>query len=236
MSLSSRIFFRSLCIASSVCIFNTLNLNLVAFNYHLSSSAVAQEFNEQSYDTQDQVQLFRQGMDSQVRFAFSYSIKDNFATLDRHVLAQTIATLLVDYPDAYDYWEIVNLSITQDLLAMYPQLDHITLDLEMMPREVIPHYCVSTVTRWRDGRVEESWAFEVRDIVVKNHGLNAYVNYTYREGAHYPDFLTARTLLLDYLQVLQVSELSLQEIEESLAQHILESYSRDVSSVGIRLR
>ena len=236
----SRNFFGSLCAAPIVCVVSTLALSAIAPDYLVKSSAFAQDLREPSDNIENRVQLFHQGMTSHVNFTFEYGLKNNVLSnadsLERDRLTRDIASLLMAYPEAYDYWELVNLSITQDLLAMYPQLDYITLTLGMMPRELIPYYCVSTVTRWADDRVDEHWAFEINDIAVQNQPLDAYVSYTYRDDAHYPDFLEARTLMLDHLKVLQSRNLSRRELEENLTQHLFDHYSHNVSSVTIQLR
>ncbi len=228
---SSKNLFRFFCAVSLSFIFSASNLSFSGLKdqYHLS--AFAQDSQEQG----SSIQILHQGMTNKVNFAFEYRTQNNTSNLDYERLSSDIASLLANYPNAYDYWEVVNLTVTQDILEVYPQIAEITLILEIMPRKTIPYYCVSTVTRWPNNLVKESWAFEVHDISVQGEVLNAYVSYSYREGANYPDFLAVRAELIDYLEVLQSDDFLIQEIEDMLAQHLLEIYSQDISNVVIKL-
>jgi hypothetical protein len=227
----SRNLFRFFCAVSLSFIFSVSNFSFSSLKdqYHLS--AFAQDSQEQG----SSIQILHQGMTNKVNFAFEYRMQNNTSNLDHKRLNSYIASLLANYPNAYDYWEVVNLAVTQDILEAYPQIAEITLILEIMPRKTIPYYCVSTVTRWTNNLVKESWAFEVHDFSVQDEVLNAYVSYSYREGANYPDFLSVRAHLMDYLEVIQSDDFLIQEIEYMLAQHLLEIYSQDISNVVIKL-
>ncbi|MEL6229738.1 MAG: hypothetical protein AAFR24_07490, partial [Cyanobacteria bacterium J06627_3] len=105
------------------------------------------------------VVILHQGMSSRIDFYLQYGLNNGSSNLEDDTLVRDVAELLISYPEEYDYWEIVNLSITQNLLEKYPQLDYITLQLEIHPRTRVPYHCVSTVTHWANGLVEESWQF-----------------------------------------------------------------------------
>ena len=176
-----------------------------------------------------------QGMVSHIKLSLEYGLKDSSRGLDSEILIRDAAELLMNYPEEYDYWEIVNLSITQSLLEKHSQLDYITLELEILPRENIPYRCISTVTRWAQGNVEESWRFEVNDLLSQDSILNASVSYTYRTDILHPDFLDIRTHLANYLNNLPAKHLPFEELEETLEQHLLEDYSDQISDIAVQL-
>ena len=176
-----------------------------------------------------------QGMVSHIKLSLEYGLKDGSRGLESDVLIHDAAELLMHYPEEYDYWEIVNLAITQNLLEKHPQVEHITLELEIFPRDNIPHRCTSTVTRWAHGNVEESWRFEVNDLLSQNRTFNAAVSYTYRTGILHPDFLDIRTQLADYLNNLPEESLSFEELEAMLEQHLLKDYSEEISDIEVQL-
>ncbi|HEY0364956.1 MAG TPA: hypothetical protein VGC73_00705 [Pyrinomonadaceae bacterium] len=64
-------------------------------------------------------------------------------------LAKDVETLLANYPNKDDYWEIVNKQITALLLNKYPGLMSVTIDLKVDPSSLIPYTRSSRVTRER---------------------------------------------------------------------------------------
>ncbi|ESA32149.1 hypothetical protein N836_26525 [Leptolyngbya sp. Heron Island J] len=176
-----------------------------------------------------------QGMISHIRLSLKYGLKDDSRGLESAILIRDAAELLMNYPEEYDYWEVVNLSITQNLLEQYSQLEHITLELEILPREHVPYHCISTVTRWAQGHVEENWRFEVNDLLSQERTLDAAVSYSYKAGVLHPDFLDIRTQLGNYLNSLSGKSLSFEELEETLEQHLLQNYAEQLSDITVQL-
>lgn len=64
-------------------------------------------------------------------------------------LAKDVETLLANYPNKDDYWEIVNKQITSLLLNKYPGIRSVTSDLKVDPSSLIPYTRSSRVTRER---------------------------------------------------------------------------------------
>jgi len=64
-------------------------------------------------------------------------------------LAKDVETLLANYPNKDDYWEIVNKQITSLLLNKYPGISSVTSDLKVDPSSLIPYTRSSRVTRER---------------------------------------------------------------------------------------
>ncbi len=200
------------------------------YPHHLS--AFAQDIETSS----SSVLILHQGMRNRIDFSLQYGLNDDSFNLKDGTLIRDVAELLISYPEEYDYWEIVNLSITQNLLEKYPQLDYITLQLEIHPRILVPYHCVSTVTHWANGLIEESWRFEARDIPVHNQTLNVSVNYTYQEAAAYPDFLDIHTQLSNYLNEPLQANLPLSQLEDRLEQDLLQSYLENISGITVELK
>jgi hypothetical protein len=68
---------------------------------------------------------------------------------DFRSLAKDVETLLANYPNKEDYWEIVNKQITSLLLNKYPGISSVTSDLRVDPSSLVPYTRSSRVTRER---------------------------------------------------------------------------------------
>ena len=64
-------------------------------------------------------------------------------------LAKDVETLLTNYPNENDYWEIVNKQITSLLLKKYPAITSVTCELKVDPSRQVPYARSSRVTRGR---------------------------------------------------------------------------------------
>jgi hypothetical protein len=64
-------------------------------------------------------------------------------------LAKDVETLLSNYPNKDDYWEIVNKQITSMLLNKYRGLTSVTCEIKVDPSSLIPYTRTSRVTRNR---------------------------------------------------------------------------------------
>lgn len=64
-------------------------------------------------------------------------------------LAKDVESLLNNYPNKDDYWEIVNKQITSLLLQKYPSLTSVTCELKVDPSRNVPYARSSRVTRER---------------------------------------------------------------------------------------
>lgn len=64
-------------------------------------------------------------------------------------LAKDVETLLNNYPNKDDYWEIVNKQVTALLLQKYPALASVTCEMKVDPSRLVPYGRSSRVTRAR---------------------------------------------------------------------------------------
>lgn len=64
-------------------------------------------------------------------------------------LAKDVESLLANYPNKDDYWEIVNKLVTSVLLSKYPGIVSVTSELKVDPSSLIPYTRSSRVTRER---------------------------------------------------------------------------------------
>ena len=64
-------------------------------------------------------------------------------------LTKDVETLLSNYPNKDDYWEIVNKQITSMLLNKYKGLTSVTCEIKVDPSSLIPYARSSRVTRER---------------------------------------------------------------------------------------
>ncbi len=70
---------------------------------------------------------------------------------DFRLLAKDVETLLTNYPNESDYWEVVNKQLTSMLLKKYPTILSVTSELTADPTRLDPYVRSSRVTRARPG-------------------------------------------------------------------------------------
>lgn len=108
---------------------------------------------------------------------------------------KSIDSLLANYPNETDVWEILNKNVTQKVIAENPALASVTVDLDILPTNRLPYDRSSTVTRTQDGKLGELWDFGLANYSIDHQGLNNLnidVKYQYKPGistAEYPDFV-----------------------------------------------
>ena len=64
-------------------------------------------------------------------------------------LVRACEEFFANYPNRTDFWEILNLKLTRLLLAKFPALASITIEIHVAPTASIPYPRTSTVTRFR---------------------------------------------------------------------------------------
>ena len=87
-----------------------------------------------------------------LNISISYRYVSNIANSeypDFRWLAKDVETLLTNYPNENDYWEIVNKRITSLLLGKYPSITSVTCELKVDPSSLVPYTRSSRVTRTR---------------------------------------------------------------------------------------
>jgi hypothetical protein len=93
-----------------------------------------------------------QGETNSLTISISFRYVTNIANSeypDFRWLAKDVETLLNNYPNKTDYWEIVNKQVTALLLKKYPALTSVTSEFEVKPSRNVPYTRSSTVTRSR---------------------------------------------------------------------------------------
>ena len=93
-----------------------------------------------------------QGQANNLNISISYRYAANITKADYpdfRWLAKDVETLLSNYPNKDDYWEIVNKQITALLLKKYPGIVAVTCEIKVDPSSVVPYTRTSRVTRER---------------------------------------------------------------------------------------
>ena len=93
-----------------------------------------------------------QGETNTLNISISYRYVVNIANSDYpdfRWLAKDVETLLGNYPNKTDYWEIVNKQITSLLMKKYPALASVTCEMTVAPSQQVPYTRSSRVTRNR---------------------------------------------------------------------------------------
>jgi hypothetical protein len=93
-----------------------------------------------------------QGEANTLNISISYRYVVNIANSDYpdfRWLAKDVETLLGNYPNKTDYWEIVNKQITSLLMKKYPALASVTCEMTVDPSRQVPYTRLSRVTRNR---------------------------------------------------------------------------------------
>jgi len=93
-----------------------------------------------------------QGENHNLNISISYRYVANITKTqypDFRWLAKDVETLLTNYPNEDDYWEIVNKQLTALLLKKYAGLMSVTSELKVDPSPLVPYTRSSRVTRQR---------------------------------------------------------------------------------------
>ena len=116
--------------------------------YSQSAGQLVEEF---SFLIKD-FKIDHQGENNILNISISFRYADNITKSqypDFRWLAKDVETLLNDYPNEDDYWEIVNKEITSLLLKKYPAITTVTCELKVDPSRLVSYTRSSRVTRER---------------------------------------------------------------------------------------
>ena len=117
-----------------------------------SSAAYSQALVEEFSFTIKDFKMDHQTQTNNLNITISYRYAVNIQKSDYpdfRWLAKDVETLLANYPNKDDYWEIVNKQITLLLLHKYPGIASVTCDLKVDPSSLVPYTRSSRVTRDR---------------------------------------------------------------------------------------
>lgn len=116
------------------------------------SSAYSQSLTEEfSFQIKD-FKMDHQTQTNNLNISISYRYIANIQKPDYpdfRWLAKDVETLLSNYPNKDDYWEIVNKQITSMLLNKYRGLTSVTCEIKVDQSSLIPYTRTSRVTRTR---------------------------------------------------------------------------------------
>jgi hypothetical protein len=117
-----------------------------------SSAAYSQALVEEFSFTIKDFRMDHQTQSNNLNISISYRYIANIQKSeypDFRWLAKDVESLLANYPNKDDYWEIVNKQITSLLLNKYPGIASVTCDLKVDPSSLVPYTRSSRVTRER---------------------------------------------------------------------------------------
>ncbi|HYV11425.1 MAG TPA: hypothetical protein VE980_11040 [Pyrinomonadaceae bacterium] len=121
---------------------------LLACSSAVYSQSLTEEF---SFQIQD-FKMDHQTQTNNLNISISYQYIANIQKPDYpdfRWLAKDVETLLSNYPNKDDYWEIVNKQLTSLLLNKYRGLTSVTCEIKVDPSSLIPYTRTSRVTRTR---------------------------------------------------------------------------------------
>ena len=119
---------------------------------HISATRTADSLVEEFSFLIKDFRMDHQGQANNLNLSISYRYAVNITKADYpdfRWLAKDVETLLTNYPNKDDYWEIVNKQITALLLKKYPGIVAITCEIKVDPSSVVPYTRSSRVTRER---------------------------------------------------------------------------------------
>lgn len=93
-----------------------------------------------------------QGETNNLNISISFRYAENITKAgypDFRWLVKDVETLLSNYPNKDDYWEIVNKQVTALLLKKYPALTSVTCEIQVDASRLVPYARSSHVTRER---------------------------------------------------------------------------------------
>jgi len=121
---------------------------LLACSSAAYSQSLTEEFSFQIKDFKMDHQTQTNNLDISISYRYIANIqKPDYP--DFRSLAKDVETLLSNYPNKDDYWEIVNKQITSMLLNKYRGLTSVTCEIKVDPSSLIPYTRSSRVTRNR---------------------------------------------------------------------------------------
>ena len=121
---------------------------LLAYSSAAYSQSLTEEFSFQIKDFKMDHQTQTNNLNISISYRYIANIrKPDYP--DFRWLAKDVETLLSNYPNKDDYWEIVNKQITSMLLNKYRGLTSVTCEIKVDPSSLIPYTRTSRVTRNR---------------------------------------------------------------------------------------
>jgi hypothetical protein len=139
-----------LCNLIVICVFAFVSLPVV-YSQTVATPRSGVLIEEFSFSLKD-FKIEHQGEHNTLNISISYRYVAGITKSeypDFRWLAKDVETLLTNYPNEDDYWEIVNKQVTSLLLKKYPALMSVTCELKVDPSQNVPYSRSSRVTRER---------------------------------------------------------------------------------------
>jgi hypothetical protein len=136
--------FKSL--TPAIFLFVFLSAAPLVHSQSLKSPALVEEFSFLLKDFKMDHQGEVNTLNISISFRYVANIK-NADYPDFRWLAKDVETLLTNYPNKTDYWEIVNKQITALLMKKYPAVVSLSCELKVDPSAGVPYSRSSRVTR-----------------------------------------------------------------------------------------
>jgi len=98
------------------------------------------------------LKLHHQGEDNNLSLTILLRYKSTISKAeypDFRSIAKDIETVLKNYPNGDDYWELVNKRLTSLVLEKYSPVAKVTITIEVSPSAGVPYFRSSIVTRER---------------------------------------------------------------------------------------
>lgn len=133
-----------------ICVFSVVSLPAV-YSQTVSTPRNSLLVEEFSFSLRD-FKIDHQGETNTLNISISYRYVANITKSeypDFRWLAKDVETLLNNYPNEDDYWEIVNKEVTSLLLKKYPAITSVTCELKVDPSRNVQFTRSSRVTRER---------------------------------------------------------------------------------------
>jgi hypothetical protein len=178
-----------------------------------------------------------------VNVVVKYSLQGSSTTLNISnfmSLPNRITQFFVEYPNEDDYWEVVNRRLTEMILREHPEMRSLTISLEVLHRDTIPHTGISTVTATDQEPLIEVWQFSSVNIPIHHQGreqANLSVQYRYKQGItnrEYPDFVSIYDQIVNLLATYSHSKDSWEVVNWNLAAAIL-AENANLMNVTVKL-
>ena len=157
-------------------------------------------------------------------------------------ISKQVESLLKNYPNETDYWEIVNYYLTQKIIQQNPKLSSVTITLAVYPNQEYSYHRSTTVTQTYSGEKKESWHFNFPvNFIQKSQDslMQIDVYYTYKNNfssINYPDFIPIYQQIKNFISTRTITkEESWTNIEQQLKTTLLQQNPM-FSSLSIKLK
>lgn len=153
-----------------------------------------------------------------------------------------IKDFFTNYPDEWDFWEVLNQKLVKAIFASHPVMSYITIKLEVLPTEKFPNIRTTTVTLTDKQQLFGNWDFAINDHPIEHKGKNILdidAEYTYYyegvQNSEYIDYKKVRARIIQFLAEYPQNNDSWDVVNENLAKVIFEE-NQALSTLNLTLK